>query len=88
LNMSQVKPTGAIAGLAAIVALVLLLWLSTRPPPLTVQGEVSANRVDMSLRVNGRVVKLGADVGDTVAKGAVLAELESPQLATAVLAAR
>jgi HlyD family secretion protein len=33
-------------------------------------------------------VKLNADVGDTVQEGSVIAELESPQLSTALLAAR
>jgi len=74
-------------GAGALAALAILLWFATRPPPLTVQGEVSADRVDISPRVNGRVVKLGAEVGDTVEKGAVIAELESPQLTTALLAA-
>ena len=36
----------------------------------------------------GRVVKLGADVGDTIERGAVLVELESPQLVAALGAAR
>jgi HlyD family secretion protein len=77
-----------LVGVAAIGALVGLLWYATRPPPLTIQGEVSADRVDISPRVNGRVVKLNVDVGDAVTKGAILAELESPQLATALLAAQ
>ena len=64
-----------IAG-AVLVVLGVLLWLATRPPPLTIQGEVSANRVDISSRVAGRVVKLNVNVGDTVQKGAVLAELD------------
>ncbi|AYD02274.1 HlyD family secretion protein [Neorhizobium sp. NCHU2750] len=63
-----------------LVALAIVLWFATRPPPLVVQGEVSANRVDISSRVSGRIAKLGADVGDTVTAGAVIAELESPQL--------
>jgi len=75
-------------GIGALSALGALLWFATRPPPLTVQGEVSADRVDISPRVSGRVLKLGANVGDTVEKGAVIAELESPGLATALLAAR
>jgi HlyD family secretion protein len=33
-------------------------------------------------------VKLGADVGDSVAQGAVIAELESPQLVASLIAAR
>src|SRR5882762_5817451 len=67
-------------GLACLVALGVVLWFATLPPPLVVQGEVSADRVDLSPRVSGRVVKLNADVGDNVKSGTVIAELESPQL--------
>jgi HlyD family secretion protein len=65
-----------------------VLWLATRPPPLTVQGEVSSDRVDISARVAGRIVRLGADVGDSVERGAAIAELESPQLVATLIAAR
>lgn len=75
-------------GLCVVAALAVLLWFATRPAPLTVQGEVSANRVDISPRVSGRVVKLNANVGDMVERGAVITELESPQLSTALLAAQ
>ncbi len=70
----------AVVGIIALVVLGVLLWFATRPPPLVVQGEVSANRVDISPRVAGRILKLNADVGDNVEKGTVIAELESPQL--------
>ena len=69
-----------LVGFAVLIGLGTLLWFATRPPPLIVQGEVSANRVDISPRVSGRIAKLNADVGDTVEAGAVIAELESPQL--------
>jgi len=65
-----------------------VLWLATRPPPLTVQGEVSADRVDISPRVAGRVKTLGANVGDTVERGALIAELDNPQFAAALVAAQ
>jgi HlyD family secretion protein len=74
----------AVVGIVALVVLGALLWFATRPPPLVVQGEVSANRVDISPRVAGRILKLNADVGDNVEKGAVIAELESPQLTAAL----
>jgi HlyD family secretion protein len=74
--------SGVVAGLAAF------LWFATRPQPLTVQGEVSANRVDVSPRVNGRVSELPVDVGDNVKRGALLAQLESPQLSASLIAAR
>lgn len=73
-----------IAAAGVLGALAVLLWLATRPPPLTIQGEVSADRVDISARVAGRVVRLAADVGETVENGALLAELESPQLVAAL----
>lgn len=79
---------GAVVGVAGITGLAVLLWFATRPPELVVQGEVSADRVDVSARVSGRVAKLNADVGDLVKKGAVIAELESPQLVAAALATR
>lgn len=71
-----------------LVALAVLLWFATRPPPLTVQGEVTSNRVDVSPRVSGRVLKLPVNVGDTIERGALLSELESPQLAAALIAAQ
>ena len=74
----------AVVGIVALVVLGILLWFATRPPPLVVQGEVSANRVDISPRVAGRILKLNADVGDNVEKGVVIAELESPQLTAAL----
>lgn len=72
----------------ALITFGVVLWLATRPPPLTVQGEVTANRVDVSPRVGGRIAKLAVDVGDNIAQGDVLAELESPQLEATLLAAR
>src|SRR5262249_294316 len=73
-------PVRWLIGLIVVAAFGVMLWLATRQPPLTVQGEVSADRVDISPRVAARIITLKANVGDTVEKGAVLAELESPQL--------
>ena len=86
-EMAGVKGLRWIIGAVVIVAFAAVLSAATRPPPLTVQGEVSSDRVDISPRVAGRVVKLGADVGDSVAQGAVIAELESPQLVASLIAA-
>jgi HlyD family secretion protein len=86
--MARVGVLRWIIGLASLAALAVVLWFATRPPPLTVQGEVSADRVDISPRVSGRVIRLAADVGDTVERGAVIAELESPQLLASLTAAQ
>ena len=75
-------------GAIVVAAFGAMLWLATRPPPLTIQGEVSADRVDISSRIAGRVLTLKADVGDTVERGGVMAELESPQLVAARFAAQ
>ena len=75
-------------GAIVVAAFSAMLWLATRPPPLTIQGEVSADRVDISSRIAGRVLTLKADVGDTVERGGVMAELESPQLVAARFAAQ
>lgn len=80
----MIRTVRAIVGLGALVALAVLLWFATRPPPLVVQGEVSTNRVDISPRVGGRVATLKVDVGDIVKQGDVIAELESPQLSAAL----
>jgi HlyD family secretion protein len=75
-------------GVVVVAAFGTMLWLATRPPPLTIQGEVSADRVDISPRVAARIVTLKVNVGDIVERGAVMAELESPQLVAARLAAQ
>jgi HlyD family secretion protein len=75
-------------GVVVVAAFGTMLWLATRPPPLTIQGEVSADRVDISPRVAARIVTLKADVGDSVERGAVMAELDSPELVAARLAAQ
>ncbi len=73
-----------IISLACLAALGVLLWFATRPPPLIIQGEVSADRVDVSARTSGRVATLHADVGDMVSRGSVIVELASPQLVSAL----
>ena len=75
-------------GVVVVAAFGAMLWLATRPPPLTIQGEVSADRVDVSSRVSARIITLKADVGDTVEKDSVMAELDNPQLVALRLAAQ
>lgn len=78
--MAKSATTKFAAFIGAIAIVGVGLWLATRPAPLTLQGEVSADRYDVSARVSGRVAELGADVGDTVEKGDLLVKLESPEL--------
>ena len=86
--MASSNLTRSVTAVVALGALGTVLWIATRPPPLTLQGEVSADRVDISPRVSGRVAKLNADVGDTLEGGKTIVELESPELVAALGAAR
>ncbi len=81
------KAVSGVIGVGALASLLFVLYLATRPPPLTIQGEVSADRVDISPRVSGRIAELKAGVGDTLEKGAVIATLDNPQLSATLLAA-
>lgn len=84
--LGKIVRGGLLAG--AIGGVGVLLWFSTRPAPLLVQGEVSADRVDISPRVGGRIIRLAAAVGDRVTRGQIIAELDNPQLTTGLAAAR
>ena len=68
-------------GAVVVAAFGTMLWLATRPPPLTVQGEVSADRVDISPRVAGAGRHAEVRTSATPSSAArCMAELESPQL--------
>lgn len=78
------KITTTIVIIVGILLLLIgtLFYISYHKPELVIQGEVAANRVDISVRVQGRAVELTADLGDTVKAGDLLLQLESPDLKT------
>lgn len=86
--MTKRNAIGTVSLIVVVAVIALVFWFSTRPADLTIQGEVSANRTDVSARTSGRVAALKVDVGDTVQVGDVLAELSSPQLQAALEAAQ
>lgn len=47
---------------------------------LILQGEVDTKTVDLSSKVVGRVLKINVEKGDTVKKGDVLLELDTPEI--------
>ena len=79
-------PTPARRAPAVIVAVItavvagLSVWYLTWPKPLIVQGEVDSTRIDMAARVNGRIGRIAVVRGQDVAAGAVLAEIDNPEL--------
>lgn len=64
-----------LAGVAAVS-----IWASLSPEPVVVQGEVEATRVDIAPKVAGQIAALHIEEGQRVEAGALLVELESPQL--------
>lgn len=82
--MLQTLKMPALLGGVAVLIIVVVLWAVMRPEAVVVQGEVSADRVDVSARVSGRVAAVQATVGQTVQAGEALLVLESPQLLAAL----
>jgi HlyD family secretion protein len=75
--------TPAIIVAVTIVAIVAIsLWYLVRPQPLLVQGEADGTRIDISARVDGRVLELPVDRGDNVTAGQVLVTIDNPELVT------
>jgi len=73
---------GAAVVVAAIVLgiLGLSVWYLTRPTSLLIQGEADSTRIDMAARVDGRVLKIPVLRGQNVEAGAVLVQIDNPEL--------
>src|SRR5262249_39616859 len=63
--------------IAAVVG--LSVWYLVRPPPLLVQGEADAMRLDIAARVDGRVAEIPVNEGQDVATGTVLVRIDNPE---------
>jgi HlyD family secretion protein len=71
----------AIGGGVAVLALLgLAALLLSRPRPETLQGEADATKVDVAAKVAGRLATIDVKEGDTVARGALIATIESPEI--------
>ena len=83
-------PPSVARGPAVIVTFIvtaivgLTLWYLIQPQPLVIQGEADATRIDIAARVEGRVGKRPVERGDNVAAGAVLYEIDNPELLTSL----
>src|SRR5277367_1329125 len=74
------RTAAAIVVVTVAVIVGLSLWYLVQPQPLLVQGEADATRIDIAARVDGRVAKRPVERGDNVTAGAVLVEIDNPQL--------
>src|SRR5215472_19245779 len=68
--------------LAVIVAAIVGLsaWYLSRPTPLLIQGEADSTRIDIAARVDGRISKIAVERGQNVLAGAVLLQIDNPEL--------
>ena len=68
--------------LAVIVAAIVGLsaWYLSRPTPLLIQGEADSTRIDIAARVDGRISKIAVQRGQNVPAGAVLLQIDNPEL--------
>lgn len=76
--------TKAALGLVALGAVSAALWLTLRPPPpdpgvLEVNGRIEGDQAALGAAVGGTLVSVPAAEGDTLAEGALVAELDSRQ---------
>jgi HlyD family secretion protein len=67
-------------GLLLAAGLAFGLWLSFRPQPVLLEGQIEATEIDVAAKVPGRVESVAVRLGQTVARGDLLFTLESPEL--------
>ena len=73
-------------GAAVVVALIVLailglsVWYLSRPTSLLIQGEADSTRIDIAARVDGRILKIPVLRGQNVDAGAVLLQIDNPEL--------
>lgn len=79
--MNKTKIAGFAIGVAALLALIITgLWLSFRPQPLVLEGEVEVTEVDVAAKLAGRVDHVHVKLGQDVRRGDVLFSLDSPEV--------
>ena len=65
---------------AGISALIGCVYAYMHANTMLLQGEVEVKTVDLSSKLTGRVLKINVKKGDTVKKGDVLIELDTPEI--------
>jgi HlyD family secretion protein len=84
----RVEPRAIIVGVLFVAIIGLAIWYLARPEPLLVQGEVESTRVDIAARVSGRLAKIAVARGQDVAAGAMLLQIDNPELIAELQEAR
>ncbi len=84
----KLNKTAAIAVIAVAAAAGYLVWTVSKPATYLVQGEVEATRIDLSAMISARVSEMPVNVGDNVATGDVVLQMESATLDAQLAAAQ
>jgi len=82
LNKNVVVPVIAVAAAAGYLA-----WTLSQPTTYLVQGEVEATRIDLSAMISARASETPVEIGDRVAAGDIVVEMESAILDAQLAAA-
>lgn len=69
-----------VGAVAVVVFLAIGLWLSFRPQPVVLEGEVEVTEIDVAAKLSGRVEAVAVRLGQTVQKGDLLFTLSSPEV--------
>ena len=81
--MAKPSTKGLLAGGTGIVLLALLGWglyLAFQPVRDPLQGQIEAQEINVSSKVPGRVGQVHVQLGQRVARGDLLFELDSPEV--------
>ncbi|MDR1680125.1 MAG: efflux RND transporter periplasmic adaptor subunit [Prevotellaceae bacterium] len=71
---------GFITLLGVVLLVSLIGWITMRPEPEIIQGEVEADEVRVSSKIPSRVGKILVEEGQAVTKGQLLVELLAPEI--------
>ena len=74
------KPLALLVLLGVLALLAWGLWQATRPAPEILQGQMEARETDVAGKVTARVLELPVHEGQTIAAGALLVRLDSPEV--------
>ena len=82
MTSARHKAAPTAIALAVIVAVIVGLsaWYLSRPVPLMIQGEADSTRIDIAARVDGRIAKIPVQRGQDVPAGAILLQIDNPEL--------
>jgi HlyD family secretion protein len=91
MDTTRSTTAARVAGVAILLGVLAFigwgLWLAYHPAPVPLQGQVEAQTINIAPKISARIATLPVREGQSVAAGAVLATLDSPELRAKVVQA-